>query len=94
MDEYKLQFDNTAGWVVMRRSVEPAFKRDGTRNPVAGQVSWSPFKYPGKDLNRVAHTLINLSLDGAEVRSFEEWVNVYEAAADRVCEALKELVSK
>lgn len=94
MEEYKLRYDNTAGWIVMRRSVEPELKKDGSVNPLAGEVSWSPFKYPGRDLNRVAHNLINLGLDRAEIVSFEEWVNAYEAAADRVLEALKELLEQ
>ena len=89
---YLLEWENdVVGWVVMKASVAADTKRDGTPNPDAGVVTWAPHKYPGKSLNTAAATLMGAALNnGGQVRNYEEWKEVYDAAAKRVLRALEE----
>lgn len=90
MSDYRLVYERTVGWVVQRRTVKPEFKKDGSPNPEAGQEEWSAHKFPGRDLSRAAYTLINEEMDESVVTSYEEWVQAYDAAAERVMAALHE----
>jgi hypothetical protein len=88
---YLLEWENdVVGWVVMKASVAAETKRDGTPNPLAGTVTWEPYKYPGKSLNTAAATLLNAALnEGQRVRTYEEWKAVYDEAVRRVAAALE-----
>ena len=88
---YRLEWENdVVGWVVMKASVAAETKRDGTPNPLAGTVTWEPYKYPGKSLNTAAATLMGAALNnGGQVRNYEEWAAVYDEAVRRVAAALE-----
>lgn len=93
MTNFRLTWDTVSGWVVEKATVGQAEKKDGTPNPNAGVVQWSPYKYPGKSLNRAAHVLIEQQglEDGTIVHSFEEYKAVMNAAANKVTAALEKL---
>jgi hypothetical protein len=88
---YRLKKDNYHSWAILRRDEIPDVgRKTGKPTKNAGQVKWTPFKYPGNML-QAAQTLMELADDPeAEVGSIDELIKIVHESEQRVLAAIRE----